>query len=76
MTIPSNSPLTPYLILIKSMRGQALTKCVLDAVNDENVFVFGELLDMDNVKQVTFYQHIFPNVQWIHYAHPIHIDLM
>lgn len=46
--------LQSFCLLAKSAKGKACTAVIEQALQAPNVFVFGELLDMPNVKQVLF----------------------
>lgn len=48
----TNDPLEPFLLLGKGVRGAAATKLVLQAIEAPNVFVFGELLQVDGIKEL------------------------
>ena len=44
--------LEPFLLMCKSAKGAAAAKLVQDATSAPGVFVFSELLDQPNVKEV------------------------
>lgn len=45
-------PLEAFLLLAKSARGRAAAELVREATSAPGLFVFGELLDMPNIKEV------------------------
>lgn len=49
---PSGSPLGEFLLLAKSAKGAACAQLVSQVLEHPSIHVFGELLDMPNVKEV------------------------
>lgn len=47
-----NNPLEAFLLLGKNVRGIAATQLVQQVTEAPNIFVFGELLQLDGVKEV------------------------
>lgn len=47
-----DSKLEAFCILAKSARGRAAAELVQEATSTPGLFVFGELLDMQNIKEV------------------------
>ena len=47
-----NNPLEAFLLLGKSVRGIAATQLVQQVTEAPNIFVFGELLQLDGIKEV------------------------
>ena len=45
--------LEPYLLMGKSMKGAAAAKLIQDATSAPGVFVFGELLQLPNIQEVS-----------------------
>jgi len=45
-------PLEPFLLLGKGARGAAAAQLVQQVTEAPNVFVFGELLQLDGIKEV------------------------
>lgn len=50
--LTEGSALQQYCVLAKSSKGKAVTALIQQVISAPNVFVFGELIDMPNVKQV------------------------
>ena len=50
-----NNPLEAFLLLGKNVRGIAATQLVQQVTEAANIFVFGELLQLDGIKEVGFY---------------------
>jgi COP9 signalosome complex subunit 7 len=46
--------LEPFLLMSKSAKGAAAAKLIQDATSAPGVFVFSELLDLPNVREVSF----------------------
>ncbi|EGG19440.1 proteasome component region PCI domain-containing protein [Cavenderia fasciculata] len=58
--LTEGTALKQYLVLAKSNKGRACVALIEQALSNQNVFVFGELLDMPNVQalqQTEFKQH-------------------
>jgi COP9 signalosome complex subunit 7 len=49
----SNNPLEQFVLLAKSAKGAAAMELIRQVLAAPGVFVFGELLDMPNIKEVT-----------------------
>lgn len=49
-----NNPLEAFLLLGKSVRGNAAAQLVQQVTEAAGVFVFGELLQLDGIKEVFF----------------------
>ena len=45
--------LEPFLLMSKSAKGAAAAKLILDATSSPGVFVFGELLDVPSIQEVS-----------------------
>jgi COP9 signalosome complex subunit 7 len=52
--LTDGSSLQQYLLLAKSAKGKACAAVIQQALSAANVYVFGELLEMQNVQQVSF----------------------
>ena len=50
-----NNPLEAFLLLGKNVRGIAATQLVQQVTEAPNIFVFGELLQLDGVKEVCLF---------------------
>lgn len=48
----SNSPLEQFVLLAKGAKGAAAVELIRQVIAAPGVFVFGELLDMPNIKEV------------------------
>lgn len=44
--------LEPYLLLAKAAKGAAAAKMILEATASTGCYVFSELLELDNIKEV------------------------
>lgn len=51
----SNSPLEQFVLLAKGAKGAAAVELIRQVIAAPGVFVFGELLDMPNIKEVSFF---------------------
>lgn len=49
----SSNPLEQFVLLAKSAKGAAAVELVKQALEAPGVYVFGELLDMPNIAEVT-----------------------
>jgi COP9 signalosome complex subunit 7 len=49
--------LQPFLLIAKSAKGKGCTAVIDQVLQAPGIFVFGELLDMPNVKQVLVNHH-------------------
>lgn len=47
--------LEPFLLMAKSVKGAAAAKLIQDATSAPGVFVFSELLELPNIKEVKSY---------------------
>lgn len=47
-----------YLLLAKGARGRAVVDLIQRAVSDPAVFAFGELLDVQSVREVSYPNHV------------------
>lgn len=52
----SNNPLEQFVLLAKSAKGAACLELIKQVLDAPGVHVFGELLDMPNVIEVSFYK--------------------
>ena len=50
-----SSKLEPFLLMGKSVKGAAAAKLIQDATAAPGVFVFGELLELPNIQEVSRY---------------------
>lgn len=50
--------LEPFLLLAKSTKGASAAKLIEQATAAPGVFVFGELMDMPNIKEVRHERHL------------------
>lgn len=50
----SGNPLEQFVLLSKSAKGAAAVELIKQALEAPGVYVFGELLDMPNIKEVCF----------------------
>jgi COP9 signalosome complex subunit 7 len=50
--LTDGTSLQPFVLLAKSAKGKACAAVILQALNASGVYVFGELLEMENVKQL------------------------
>jgi len=53
MEKPSINPLEQFVLLAKTAKGAAAVELVKQALETSGVYVFGELLDMPNIKEVS-----------------------
>ncbi len=53
LSTTSAAKLEPFLLMAKSAKGAGAAKLIQDATAAQGVFVFGELLDMPNISQVS-----------------------
>ena len=61
--------LEPFLLMSKSAKGAAAAKLVQDATAASGLFVFAQLLELPNIKEVTCISHnITPNILLTSYA--------
>lgn len=51
------NPLEQFLLLAKSARGAAIVKLIKQVLEAPGIYVFGELLQMPNVQEVTISQY-------------------
>ncbi|XP_034950118.1 COP9 signalosome complex subunit 7b [Chelonus insularis] len=54
---PSNNPLEQFVLLAKTAKGAAALELVKQAIETPGVHVFGELLDMPNIKELEHGPH-------------------
>lgn len=52
MEKPSGNPLEQFVLLSKTAKGAAAVELIKQALEAPGVYVFGELLDMPNIKEV------------------------
>lgn len=50
-----NNPLEQFVVLAKTARGAAAVELVKQVLEAPGVHVFGELLDTENIKEVSFH---------------------
>lgn len=50
----TNAPLEQFILLAKSAKGAAAVELIKQVTEAPGVYVFGELLDMPNIKEVTY----------------------
>ncbi len=53
--LADGSALQSYCLLAKSAKGKGIVAIIEQALGAQGVFVFGELLDMPNIKQVSVF---------------------
>lgn len=53
LSTTSAAKLEPFLLMAKAAKGAGAAKLIQDATAAQGVFVFGELLDMPNISQVS-----------------------
>lgn len=58
----SASPLAEFLLLAKSAKGAACAQLVLQVLEHPSIHVFGELLDMPNVREVRDSPRLVPHL--------------
>jgi COP9 signalosome complex subunit 7 len=56
--LADGSSLQPFCLLAKSAKGKGCVAIIEQALQAPGVFVFGELLDMPNIKQVSGSSHL------------------
>jgi hypothetical protein len=62
--------LEPFLLMSKSAKGAAAAKLVQDATAAPGLFVFAQLLELPNIKEVTCVLHsVAPNSLLTPHAH-------
>jgi len=49
----SNAALEQFVLLVKNVRGAAAAELIKQVTEAPGVYVFGELLDMPNIKEVS-----------------------
>ena len=54
-----SNPMEQFLLLSKSAKGAASADLVKQAVEAPGLYVFGELLDLENIKEV-YFETLFP----------------
>lgn len=54
----SNNPLEQFVLLAKTTKGAAAMELIRQVLAAPGVHVFGELLDMPNIKEVSKKQHL------------------
>ena len=50
------NPLEPFVLLAKTARGAAAVELVKQTLEAPNVYVFGELLDMPHIQEVSMWK--------------------
>lgn len=53
----SNSPVEQFVLLAKSAKGAGASELIKQALEAPGVYVFGELLEMPNIKDVRKMHH-------------------
>lgn len=53
MEKPSGNPLEQFVLLSKTAKGAAAVELIKQVLEAPGVYVFGELLDMPNIKEVS-----------------------
>ncbi len=54
------SKMEQYMALAKGAKGKSLEALVPTILADNEVWIFGEILELDNVKAVSIFPHRFP----------------
>ena len=48
----TSNPIEPFLLLLKDAKGAGAASVLIQAMGAPNVYVFGEILDLPNIKEV------------------------